>query len=169
MIDSPPAALDSSEPAGAEVDDMAAFLELTNRIATRLQASAALSRSGVTLADWLVLHAIRGAAAGSLAEVARKVGVSRQRVHQQASDLAAAGLVTISRSEVGNSRQIALSPGGQEVLAAIGNRLQEALTSPDGSLNTQIRNARRSAARLAKWLASAGAAASAGEANPAIS
>jgi DNA-binding MarR family transcriptional regulator len=152
-----------------EIDDLAAFLVLTNRIATRLQGTAAISQSGVALADWLLLYAIRDASMASLAEVARKIGVSRQRVHQQASDLEAAGLVTVAASEVGKGRRLSLSPRGLELLGTIHDQMQKALASCGGSLATQIRNARRSAARLAKGYASAGAAESGGGADPTIS
>jgi DNA-binding MarR family transcriptional regulator len=169
MTNGAPSTPDPVNSEAAEIDDMAAFLALTNRIATRLQATAAVSQSGVTLADWLVLYAIRDASLASLAEVARKIGVSRQRVHQQAAELEAAGLVTISRSEVGNTRQLSLLPRGRELLGTISNHLQEALASSGGSLAAQIRNARRSAARLAKGFAAAGAAESGVGTKPAIS
>jgi DNA-binding MarR family transcriptional regulator len=157
-----------SDPAAAEIDDLAGFLVLTNRIATRLQATAAFSPSGVSLADWLMLHAIGDAGSGSFAEVARRVGVSRQRVQQQAGELADAGLVDISREGAGNARGLSLSPRGQEALSAISGRLQEFLTSSDASLAAQIRGARRSTARLAKRFASPRAPVAEGTEHPTI-
>jgi DNA-binding MarR family transcriptional regulator len=160
---------DPANPTAAEVDDLAAFLVLTNRIATRLQKTTAVSQSGVALADWLLLYAIKDASMASLAEVARKIGVSRQRVHQQASELEAAGLVAVAASEAGKGRRLSLSPKGLELLGTIHDQMQKALESSGGSVATQIRNARRSAARLAKGYASTGSVQSRGGADPTIS
>lgn len=136
----------------SEIDALANFLVLTNRISSRLQEAAALSNSIGSLADWLLLHSVRGNESTSMSDVARKIGVSRQRVHQQATELQASGLIKVAKSTDGKARQLSLTAKGRDVLNTVEKSLRQAIGSKE-AFATQLQSARRSAGRLAKGLA----------------
>lgn len=131
---------------------LAAFLITVNRITGRLQSEAALKDMGIAIPDWLLLRAVKDATPLSMAAAARRIGVSRQRVHQQATKLQAVGLLTTSSGEDDKTRQLTLSAAGDALLERAETSLLGAL-SRDGKVPAnEIESARRAAGRVAKIL-----------------
>jgi DNA-binding MarR family transcriptional regulator len=124
----------------APMSELAAFLISINRITNRLQSTAALS-GDLTVSDWLLLRAYCDHKPESVADLARKVGVSRQRVHKQVAALQAEGLVTVS------ARELSLTKAGNQFLETVETDLLKSLQ--EGS-EGRIHAARMSALRLAR-------------------
>lgn len=108
-----------------------------------------LRRGGANfgLADWALLRAL---GAKSEAQLMGKLGidlaVTRQRVQKQVDELQKAGLVSVSASaDDKRSRHVALTPAGQEALAAAANlwSLELAKTPLLGEMKSQAMVQRR--------------------------
>ena len=133
----------TSPPSPAEADvsgmaDLAGLLVTANRIGERLQRLASLAE--VSVADWLLMRSLDGAEPLTKAAVARKIGVSRQRAHQQVNQLQRRGLINPS-SEA--DRALALSPEGEAAIRLIEDEVAAAL-AVDGAVRAEdLKAARR--------------------------
>ena len=144
-VKKPPAAQES------EVAELAAFLATANKIANRLQTTA-LADLGIAIPDWLLLRVVHDEGRISMSEAARKIGVTRQRVHQQVAQLQASRLVTASEGEDGKSKALELAAAGRTLIAQVEKAIRDALAQEGEAPVQQIHAARRSAARVAKAL-----------------
>jgi DNA-binding MarR family transcriptional regulator len=124
-----------------------------NKITGRLQSDAALEEIGIAIPDWLLMRAVKDAGALSMSAAARKIGVSRQRIHQQATALQSAGFLTVSKGEDQKSRQLTFSSSGEALIADVEKRLLAALAREGKMPMTEIQAARRTAGKVNKILA----------------
>ncbi|HVV66356.1 MAG TPA: helix-turn-helix domain-containing protein, partial [Rhizomicrobium sp.] len=86
---------------GSELADLAELLVAANKIGSALQAAAAQDESKITAADWLLLRALERDGPMPMSRAAARIGVTRQRVHQQSRPLQEIGAVTQTTSEDG--------------------------------------------------------------------
>jgi len=146
-------AVEEDAAGGDDISHVATFLVLVGRITGRLQSGAALKDLGITMPDWLLLRVVKDTPAISMASAARRIGVSRQRVHQQATKLEAAGFLALSKGEDEKARELTLSPAGDSLVARSDKALMDVL-APDGKIpSKEIQSARRSAGKIARLLA----------------
>jgi DNA-binding MarR family transcriptional regulator len=139
---------------GSELADLAALLVTVNKISDALQSAAEERQSGATLADWLLLKTLDKEGPLSMAKTAAKIGVSRQRVHQQTGELESSGAISVAKGEDGKSRNLTLAAGGRALMKKLDDAFS-ALLSDDGALPTApIHAARKSTHRIQKVLAS---------------
>ncbi len=135
---------------GSEIADLAALLGFVNRITDRLQHAAAALENGITVTDWLLLRALNDEGPMPMASAARKMGVSRQRVHQQTKPLSAAGLIT-----AGDDKALALTPKGGAAMKDAEKSFAEALSSGGGGMPTMpLHGAKLSTRRIVKSMSS---------------
>jgi DNA-binding MarR family transcriptional regulator len=142
-----------SKPLETPAAELAAFLGAVNKMTSRLMGAPAAAGIDITIPDWLLLRIISEGGAASIAEVARKIGVSRQRAHQQVAQLEAAGLLAPASGEDVRSRRLALSDAGRELIRRIDDGFGEALTKPGEATLKQIHTARRAAQKVSQALA----------------
>jgi hypothetical protein len=89
----------------------------------------------------------------AIPKAAHRVGVTRQRVHQQMGSLVASGLIS-SDAQDGKSRSLSISPAGHTVVAELEAGIRSALSESDGGPPTgAIQAASRNARRVAKAMA----------------
>ena len=122
-----------------------------NRIGSRLQIASAFESAKANVPDWLLLRAIKDHGPIVMADAARFIGVTRQRVQQQVSDLSGSGLLAMSDKD-GKSREISLSPAGQAQLDRLEAGLLATLCEAGAQRLKPVHTASRSAHRLAKAL-----------------
>lgn len=108
-------------PRFTELED---FLLTLLRLASVLNESAIFSDHGIGLAEWAMLTEI-GATPVRLAELSRRMRLSRQRVRILIKELQSKGLLHVAEVTEGDrrSRTIAATPHAAEVLQAITAKL----------------------------------------------
>jgi DNA-binding MarR family transcriptional regulator len=130
------------------IADLADIIATVNRIADRLQKTLFVLDIDVTITDWLLLHALKESGAMSMSETSRRIGVSRQRVHQQAKPLVEAGLIEAGEGEA-RVRPLRLTDAGAEMLASLEATFSEVLAANLGTVPTQqIRNGKTNVKRI---------------------
>lgn len=134
------------------LSELAGFFVLTNRISSRVQNSVDDAGEKCSIGDWLLLHAVNGGESGSMSDVARKVGVSRQRVHQQATALQEAKLLTVVSAPEGKGRSMSLTSEGKTALKKADTAIASMFKHSD-DFSTKVQGARKAVARLSKAIA----------------
>jgi biotin operon repressor len=132
------------------IPELADFMASVNRITSRLQQVAASPDSDVAISDWVLLRAISDQSPMSMADVARKIGVSRQRVQKQVAALQSASLLIASVGADGKSRQFSLSKTGSTLVGRIEKGFRDDLQLEGEEAAARIHAARMSALRLAR-------------------
>src|SRR5215467_296291 len=89
---------------GSELADLALLLVTVNKISSALETAADEGQSGVTLSDWLLLKTLDREGPLSMAKAAAKIGVSRQRVHQQSGSLGSSGAISVTPGDDAKSK-----------------------------------------------------------------
>jgi DNA-binding MarR family transcriptional regulator len=136
---------------GSELADLASMLGTVNRIADRLQQAASKVEASLSVNDWLFLRALKDE--GDMAGAARKIGLSRQRVHQRIKPLTAAGLIAASNDN------FALTPKGTELMETLEKNFEQALKTGGGAMPTvPLHGAKLSVRRVLKAMAKKDAA-----------
>lgn len=133
---------------GGEIADLADLIATVNRIADKLQKTLFVLDIDVTITDWLLLHALAENGAMSMSEASRRIGVSRQRVHQQTKPLVQAGLIEAGEGEA-RTRPLSVTAAGREMLATLEQTFAEVLSANLGIVPTQqVRNGKLNARRI---------------------
>lgn len=132
------------------IPELADFMASVNRITSRLQQVVASPNSEVAISDWVLLRAISDQSHMSMADVARKIGVSRQRVQKQVAALLSAKLLTASAGPDAKSRQFSLSKAGSTLVERIEKGFRDVLQLDSEEAAARIHAARMSAFRLAR-------------------
>jgi DNA-binding MarR family transcriptional regulator len=147
---------------GSELADLALVLVTVNRITNALQSAAEERQSGATLSDWLLLKTLDKEGPLSMAKAAVKIGVSRQRVHQQTGALETSGVISVTKGDDGKSMNLTLAAGGRALMKKLDDAFSAALKDDDGALpSAPIHAAKKSTFRIQKVLASKQSAAAA--------
>ena len=139
------------------IPELVGFLIGVNKITTRLQAAVTQPDLDVTMSDWILLRAITNDNPLSMADLARKIGVSRQRVQKQATILQTVGLVKTSGAAELKARQLSLTKAGNTVVERIEKSIGEALPIQGELTAKRIHGARMAAMRLAREFSAKGA------------
>ena len=132
------------------IPELAEFIASVNRITSRLQQVASSPDSDVAISDWVLLRAISNQSHMSMADVARTIGVSRQRVQKQVAALLSAKLLTSSVGPDAKSRQFFLSKSGATLVDRIEKGFRDVLQLEGEEAAARIHAARMSAFRLAR-------------------
>jgi DNA-binding MarR family transcriptional regulator len=121
----------------SEVANLAVLFGFVNKIGARLEEAASLAEAKVILPDWVLLQVAQNEGPISISDAARKVGVTRQRIHQQATQMENAKLLTISKlSADAKPRTLTLSNVGTAVLRKVEKDFLEILSQKDGHVPT---------------------------------
>jgi DNA-binding MarR family transcriptional regulator len=136
----------------SDLEELSALLMFVNRISERLQEAAATAELDLAIPDWLLLRAIKDDASSSMAEIARKIGVTRQRVHQQVTRLETAKLITSTSTEGTKSKQVSLSSTGAQLLDRAESAILGALSHGGEVPSKHIHGARRNVMKILKAL-----------------
>ena len=128
-------------------DGLAGLLANANKIADRLQNAATQVDTNILMTDWLLLHTLIGEGPLSMSKAASKIGLTRQRVHQQASTLKAAGLLEIVETDA-KTKTLAAAPGAKQLMNKLDRAFHEAISGangeiPIGPINTAFTSTRR--------------------------
>jgi DNA-binding MarR family transcriptional regulator len=95
-------------------------ITLMNRIVSRLFDESSLVRARLGLAEWSILRELAANPALRSAALAKRLGISPQRVTQLVKSMSEARLLTVTRSETDSRvRDIACTALGSERLAAV--------------------------------------------------
>lgn len=138
---------------GSELADLAELLIAANKIGSSLQAAAAQEDSKISAADWLLLRVLERDGPMPMSRAAAKIGVTRQRVHQQSRPLQEIGAVSQTTSEDGKLRTLSITPEGGALIRRLDETFRGVLSAIEGGLPTApIFYAKRSAGRVAKML-----------------
>ena len=135
------------------IPELADFMASVNRITHRLQQVAVSPESDVAVSDWILLRAINDQHPMSMADVARKIGVSRQRVQKQVAALRSARLLKATLGPDAKARQFSLSKAGLSLVERIEKSFREGLQLDGEQAAARIHAARMSALRLARAFA----------------
>lgn len=138
---------------GNELAELVIFLASTNRISSHLETAISELNANISLTDWLLLHTLKTEGPMPATKIAFKIGVTRQRVHQQMTALVAAGFLLKEDGDDNKSKLLNIAPGGAVLLKRIDRAIQIALigdkgTSPEGPIRTASNTARRIARSL---------------------
>lgn len=137
---------------GSEIDYVAGFLANANKISDALQTIATDVDATITMTDWLLLHALSSEGSLPMTKAASRIGVTRQRVHQQSTPLQTAGLITIADGE-GKTRLLSIAPAGSALHKKLEKTFSKALTKEEGNMPTGlIHNAKQASAKIARLL-----------------
>lgn len=135
---------------GALINDLALLVANMNRITDYLQKAAKSANVNITLTDWLLLQALAAGGPLPMAKVAFKIGVTRQRIHQQVSPLQSAGLISIAQGD-GKSKILEIDAQGKLLATTLEKEFLKSMTGEDGSLAAgPVRTAKMGTARLAR-------------------
>jgi DNA-binding MarR family transcriptional regulator len=135
---------------GSELADLAQLLVCVNRIGNRLQDAADQKNANLTISGWLLLRTLQTEGPLPMARAAIRIGMTRQRVHQQAKPLEAAGLVSITQGD-SNTRRLALEPAGEALVKSLDEAFLKALAgSGDAPPALPLHAARMGAGRVLK-------------------
>ncbi|HVZ90048.1 MAG TPA: MarR family winged helix-turn-helix transcriptional regulator [Rhizomicrobium sp.] len=138
---------------GSELADLADLLVAANKIGSALQSAAAQDESKITAADWLLLRTLDRDGPLPMSKAAAKIGVTRQRVHQQCRPLQEIGAISQTTSEDGKLRTLSITPQGGALIRRLDDTFRGVLSAIEGGLPTApIFYAKRSAGRIAKLL-----------------
>jgi DNA-binding MarR family transcriptional regulator len=123
-------------PSGPPGENLAAFLINAGKINDSLQATIAGKDASITLTDWLLLQALRSEGPLHASKIAMKVGITRQRVHQQIAPLKNAGVLELIEKD--DKRNIlSITPGGAELVQRYEDKFM-ALLSADPQLTPAL-------------------------------
>jgi DNA-binding MarR family transcriptional regulator len=140
---------------GSEIEDLASLIVSVNRIGDRLQKIAKSENESLTITDWLLLHALEHEGPLAMTKAAYKVGVSRQRIHQQSTALKAIGLISVAVNEDGKTKTLSIAKPGVDLAKRMDEEIRKVLSSETGTLPTVVlHNAKRTAARILKQTSS---------------
>jgi DNA-binding MarR family transcriptional regulator len=135
---------------GSEVADLAGLLISTSRIASHLETALSAAGSPVSLTDWLLLHTLNAEGPLPASRVAYKIGVTRQRVHQQVGPLRKAELLEVTDAD-GKSKVLTLTSAGTALIHQLEQQVMKALSAKDGEIPvSQIRTASMGARRIVR-------------------
>jgi DNA-binding MarR family transcriptional regulator len=141
---------------GTEVEELASFLVSASRIAAHLEkalSASGASGSAVSLTDWLLLHTLKAEGPLPISKVAHKIGVTRQRVHQQVGPLRTAGWLEVTDAD-GKSKFLTLTAAGTALIKQLEQQLVNSLSTQDGEVPmSQIHTASMGARRIVKAIA----------------
>lgn len=138
---------------GGEVGDLAVIIATVNRICDRLRETLSVLEIDLTVSDWLLLHMLKENGALSMSEASRRIGLSRQRVHQQTGPLIQAGLIAAGDGET-RSIPLALTETGRAMLGSLEQSFAEVLATNLGVAPTQhIRNGKTNVRRIFRAMA----------------
>jgi DNA-binding MarR family transcriptional regulator len=149
-MDKKPKALNVDETMNSPIDNLAGFVTFTNKFTNRIES--AIVDSGLSLSDWLVLQTINVDGSGTISDLAKKLGVSRQRIHQQANLLKSQELADITPNSDGKTKNISLTKKGTGSLVKVNDTLMSLFSSVN-DFKGKIETARKSASRIARSLA----------------
>ena len=133
---------------GSELADLAALLGTVNRISYRLQRAAATLDAGLSVTDWLLLRSLSDEGRMEMAAAARKIGVTRQRVHQQTKPLAAAELIRLDEDKA-----IALTEKGAAAMKALEESFEQTLSAGGAMPTAPLNGAKLATRRILKAIA----------------
>ena len=140
---------------GSEIEDLASVIVNVNRIGDRLQQIAKGENENLTITDWLLLHALAHEGPLVMTKAAYKIGVSRQRVHQQSAALKAIGVISVAVNPDGKTKTLHIAKLGVDLVRRMDEEIRKVLSSETGSLPTELlHNAKRNAARILKQTSS---------------
>ena len=118
---------------GSEIADLAMLIGTVNRISDRLQKAAATVQANTTITDWMLLRSLQSEGSLSMSDAARRVGVSRQRVHQLLKPMSEAGLLEVGEGDYG-VKPLTLTDKGRELLKQLEDKFTQSLSANSGSL-----------------------------------
>lgn len=137
---------------GAELADLAQVIGAINRISDRLQQATAGVEPAVTVTDWLLLRVLNDEGAMPMASAARRIGVSRQRVHQQAQPLKTAGLIEMAEDDA-KTRALSLTPKGADLMKRLEHEFTQVLSAGGAMPAVPINGAKLNTRRILKAMA----------------
>jgi len=139
---------------GSEISDLAVLIAGMNKVMSHLQSAVNSANASIHITDWLLLRSLAEENNLPMAQAARRIGVTRQRVHQQIESLKGAKLIEVESAE-GKGKTISISKAGRELVQATENELKKALASAEGTMPTkELNGARRVIMRLGKAIIS---------------
>ena len=135
---------------GSEIADLAALIAGMNKVMSHLQSVASAANGSIHVTDWLLLHSLTEENNLPMAQAARRIGVSRQRVHQQVESLKRANLLEGDDSG-GKNKPLSISAAGRDLVQRMEAELGKALSAVEGTMpSDKLLGAKRSILRLGK-------------------
>lgn len=131
---------------GSEITDLAMLLGTVNRISDRLQKAAATVEANTTMTDWLLLRVLQAEGSLSMSDAARRIGVSRQRVHQQIKPMAEAGLIDVGEGDYG-IKPLTLTDKGRDLVKRLEEKFTQSLSLNTGTMPTAPMRAAQAGSR----------------------
>lgn len=116
-------------------DELAALVSAINTFSRRLSRRLAKKDPDFRIGDWLLLKRLSARSPAQMAELAKQMGVSRQRAQKQVSELVAGGLVTVESDPKDERRKrVALTQEGRARLRQMDALIEAEAAELPGSL-----------------------------------
>jgi DNA-binding MarR family transcriptional regulator len=137
--------------ADALVGHMGKLATVMGRFLTVLAAAPAFKNSGISLSEWCALLALDQSDQIGNNQLARRLGVSRQRAHQLVAQFQNSGLIAMRPSQTDSRRnEITLTEAGHARLRTINAELGSFLKNVPAREAQKLARMRISVARLIK-------------------
>lgn len=116
-------------------NELAALISAINAFSRRLTRRLAKKDPDFRIGDWLLLKRLSASSPQQMAELARQMGVSRQRAQKQVSELLASNLVMVEGDpEDERRKKVALTEAGRERLKQMDRLIETEAAELPGAL-----------------------------------
>lgn len=116
-------------------NELAALISTINTFSRRLSRRLSKQDPDFRIGDWLLLKRLSGSSPEQMGELAKQMGVSRQRAQKHVSELAAGSLVTVESDPKDERRKrVALTDAGRKRLREMDALIEAEAAELPGSL-----------------------------------